>query len=259
MNPNDEDFERVVSGLLEENVSDISDTEDRFLHDTHCLESDHDTASELCDTENQDPALVSDSDDEPLINLTSNRQYFLGKKVGNRQQFKWYKDPFRSSVRTPRHNIVEVQRPIGTRDCSEKIDFWNILFSEDILQIIVLHSNRKLEDMRQKYKREERPELKNIDIAELCALFVCWLYTAIFKSNKEDIASLFATDGKGREIFRCVFSQKLFLMLLTVLRFDDPSTREERKKTDPATHISELYDIFISNCQKYYTPSYVHR
>nr|XP_026500826.1 uncharacterized protein LOC113404207 [Vanessa tameamea] len=141
-----------------------------------------------------------------------------------------------------------------TRDWTEEENFGNILFSEDILQIVVQHSNRKLQEMRHKYKKEDRPELKDIDIIEAhVALIACLLLTAIFKSNKEDTA-LFARDDKGREIFRCIFSQKRFLLLLAALRFDDPNTREEKKKNDPATHISELYDIFISNCQSYYNP-----
>ncbi|CAK1591782.1 unnamed protein product [Parnassius mnemosyne] len=92
-----------------------------------------------------------------------------------------------------------------TRDCIEEEDFWNILFSEDILQIVVQHTNRRLQDMRHKYEKEDRPELKDIDVIELRALIGCLLLTAIFKSNKEDTASLFATDVKGREIFRCSF------------------------------------------------------
>ncbi|CAH2088702.1 unnamed protein product [Euphydryas editha] len=95
---------------------------------------------------------------------------------------------------------------------------WNILFSEDILQLVVQDTNRKLQEMRHKYKKEDRPELKDIDVIELLALIGCLLLTAIFKSNKEDTASLFATDGKGSEIFRCIFSQKRFLLLLAAIR-----------------------------------------
>lgn len=256
MNPNDRDFERFVTEALEHTDSEVSDIEDRDLDNNYYLESDHDTSSEISVTESQEqvPSDDEDSDDEPLINIARNRPYYLGKKVGKRVPFKWYKDYYRRNVRNQRHNIVRIQGSNNARDCTEEIDFWNILLTEDILQITILHTNKKLQEMRQKYKNLDRPELKDIDDIEMRALIGCLIFTAIFKSNKEDIASLFSTTGKGREIFRCNFSQKRFLVLLAALRFDDPNTREERKKTDPATIISGLYDIFISNCQKYYTP-----
>ncbi|CAH2098693.1 unnamed protein product [Euphydryas editha] len=136
MNPNDHDYERRVTEVLDQTDSDISDQEDRELDQNYALESDHDTSSEMAVSEDEErnPDIVTDSDDEPLINIATSRPFYLGKKKwGNRQPFKWYKDPHRSSVRTPSHNIVTtVQGSIMTRDCTEAEDFWNILFSEDI-------------------------------------------------------------------------------------------------------------------------------
>ncbi|CAG4929158.1 unnamed protein product [Colias eurytheme] len=164
MNPNVHDFERRVTEILEQTDSDITDQEDRELDQNYCLESDHDTSSEIAESEGEDQLseIDGDSDDELLINIASSRSFYLGKKVRNIQPFKWYKDPHRSSVRTPSHNIVTVQGSNKTRDCTEEVDFWNILFSEDILQIVDLHTNRRNEA----YKKEDRPELKDIDVTE---------------------------------------------------------------------------------------------
>lgn len=82
MNPNSEDFERIVTEVLNQSNSDISDIEDRILDENFCLEFDHDTKSELSERENEDQDLL-DFDDGPLINLASNRPYYLGKNVGN--------------------------------------------------------------------------------------------------------------------------------------------------------------------------------
>ncbi|KAJ4440882.1 hypothetical protein ANN_10729 [Periplaneta americana] len=52
----------------------------------------------------------------------------------------------------------------------------------------------------------------------------------IFKSNNENLESMFATDGTGRDIFRACLSMKIMMILLICLRFDDPADREERKR-----------------------------
>lgn len=70
-----------------------------------------------------------------------------------------------------------------------------------------------------------------------------WLYLpGIFKSAHEDADNLWATDSMGRDIFKLKMSLKRFLFLLTVLRFDDPDTREARKAGgDKLAPTSEIY------------------
>ncbi|KAJ8945552.1 hypothetical protein NQ318_020398 [Aromia moschata] len=64
--------------------------------------------------------------------------------------------------------------------------------------------------------------------------------------------TIFATDGTGRDIFRAVMSKNRFSVLLSALRFDDPTTRTERKKENPAAAVSEFFNGFIDNCQNLY-------
>ncbi|CAH2088017.1 unnamed protein product [Euphydryas editha] len=47
-------------------------------------------------------------------------------------------------------------------------------------------------------------------------------------------------------------SKERFAMILLSLRFDDASTRDQRKQTDGATAIADIFSEFIANCQKYY-------
>lgn len=109
-----------------------------------------------------------------------------------------------------------------------------------------------MELLRLKYKRVNKPELKDIEEIEFDAFLGSLLYTAAFKSNDEDLNAIFATDGTGRDIFRAIMSKERFQIILIALRFDDFSTREERKSTNVAAAISEIFDEFISSCQKYY-------
>lgn len=84
------------------------------------------------------------------------------------------------------------------------------------------------------------------------ALLGLVLLTGLFKSG-HDVESLWATDGIGRDVFRVTMSIKRFLFLLSAVRFDDIDTREERKETDKVALISEIFNKFIENCQKYYS------
>jgi hypothetical protein len=80
-----------------------------------------------------------------------------------------------------------------------------------------------------------------------------FFYTAIFKSNSEDIGSMFTVDRTGREIFRTVMSGKRFSVLLNCLRFDNKMTRKERLKDSPLAHIEEIFNFFFENCQRVFT------
>ncbi|RZC31792.1 DDE Tnp 1 7 domain containing protein [Asbolus verrucosus] len=50
-------------------------------------------------------------------------------------------------------------------------------------------------------------------------------------------------------------SGKRFEILINFLRFDDCTTRSERKKCDRAAAISEFFYSFIHNSQEMYYPS----
>lgn len=89
---------------------------------------------------------------------------------------------------------------------------------------------------------------------ELRALLGLLVYTEVFKSGNENIDLLFATDGTGRDIFRCTMSKRRFEFLLCCLRFDNPDDRQERRMLDATAAISELFQQFINNCQDNFCP-----
>lgn len=65
---------------------------------------------------------------------------------------------------------------------------------------------------------------------------------------------VFSNDGTGRDIFRCTMSRNRFLFLLLSLRFDNPDDRKERKIDDPTAAVSEIFNKFIKNSQRLYSP-----
>ncbi|KFM73858.1 PiggyBac transposable element-derived protein 4, partial [Stegodyphus mimosarum] len=231
----------LTQDQIEEIVRNWSDLEfsDESSND-EVNESEHDTNSEISADENEDPCSPSTSD------------FFIGKN-----EFKWSIQEPNKAVRTRSHNII-LQLP-GLKSAARigpKVDpegAWNLLFDESILRIIVKWTNVKINEIRMKYSDSKRHELIDTDEIEIKAFLGLLLYSAVFKSNREDIDSLFATDGTGREIFRCVITKVRFLFLLYSLRFDNPETRKERMANDKTAAISEIFSRVIKNCQRTYS------
>ena len=59
----------------------------------------------------------------------------------------------------------------------------------------------------------------------------------------------------GNILCKASFSQHRFAFLLSNLRFDDQTTRNERRKIHGLAPIKKVWDKFLDNCQMYYSPS----
>ncbi|XP_069670943.1 piggyBac transposable element-derived protein 4-like isoform X1 [Periplaneta americana] len=238
-------FETNVRELLHENFHDSDDDDDPDFE----IVSGHDSESEQEADQNDDSHEEESTEDGPR------EEYFYGKN----KCFKWAKEPPPSSVRTRRHNVI-IQLP-GLRPTAEilgenpdPVDVLGLLFTQDMLEEIILWTNVKIGKLRTFYANKNLSCLHDVDLVELKAWIGLMVYTAIFKSGNESIHSFFATDGTGRDVFRCTLSMKRFLFLLTALQFDNPDDREERKKEERTAAISKIFELFIENSQICYSP-----
>nr|CAH7717457.1 unnamed protein product [Callosobruchus chinensis] len=240
---NDQDLEETLFKWYEEICSSESDVDD--VSEDHTLESDHDSNSEISESEGLDSG-----GEENIID--SGKTYVYG-----RNRYRWCTSEVRPSSRTRKHNIViKVPSLKGKAkalgEAADPLSIWNLLFSDNILEEVIQCTNKKLHVMRQRYSAESRHHLRDIDMVELREFLGLLVYSAIFKSSHESIDCLFATDGTGREIFRAVMSKKRFAIILLAIRFDDTDDRDERKKNDPTAAISFVFNNFIENCQGVY-------
>lgn len=242
----DANYEETLLKWYNELNSDESDI-DNDVDDDFAIESEHDTNSDQ--SENSD-----DENNTPEPNGRKNMQNYIGKN-----RFKWSATeivPTRG--RTLQHNIVlqlpglkQISRALGS--FARPIEVWNLLFSEGMLEHLVQWTNVKIRSYREKYKRQNRSELVDTDIIEIRAFLGMLIFSAVFNSNHECIRTIFATDGTGRDIFRCIMSKDRFATLLVCLRFDNPQDRVERRKNDPTAPISHIFEAFITNCQNAYS------
>lgn len=263
----DPDFEKTVLKWLDEVEDDpvcqdgSADVDESDLEsDGDYIGSDHDTDSSISVEEYRheqelNEELPESTEIDEANKTTSTEESNINRYVYGKNRFKWSLNPMvPKSTRTLQHNIVlkcpGLRGSNALQKTSKPIEDWSRLFTEQMLADIVQWTNVKIRKERQKYKNPLNSDLRDLDVTELRGFFGLLLYTSIFKSNHEDIRSIFATDGTGRDIFRCVTNANRFAVILSCLRFDNLVDRSERRKTDPVAPISELFNSFVANCQR---------
>ncbi|XP_054729230.1 uncharacterized protein LOC129238213 [Anastrepha obliqua] len=200
--------DRNICRWLEESDSDAEDQRDEpELPNEDCSDVEDVPLDHVIEIDDQ-----SSDDDVPLARY---RNYF------GKNRFRWSSQPPVSRSRTLQHNIIH-QPPGLKRNFRDVLnrntkpsDIWQLFFIDDMLEEIVKYTNEKIIKIRPNYQNQTC--VHDLDVMD--------------------------TDGTGREIYRCIMSKTRFEILLNCLRFDDASTRDERRSTDKAAPISQLFAL----------------
>ncbi|GBP61678.1 PiggyBac transposable element-derived protein 4 [Eumeta japonica] len=229
----DSEDQRDVPEIPNEDCSDVEDVPVDHVIDSECQSDSDIDVNELNEDVNNLPV---DDDDLPVDNDASSdddvplaryRNYF------GKNRFRWSSQAPVSRSRTLQHNIVcqppELKRNFryALNRNTVPIDIWQLFFTDDMLEVIVKHTNEKIRKIRPNYRIQTC--IQDLDVVELKA---------------------FIAQMAQEEIYRCTMSKNRFETLLNCLRFDDASTRDERRSTDKAAPISELFDKLIQNCKE---------
>lgn len=248
--------ENALSYILNNADCSDNDSNDEEIFSEH--DSSSDIEEEIGDQISSNLELCEAEDIDTSSAYRSN--YYFGKN----NCMRWAKQPPAQS-RTPAHNIISVSvgkpkgSPTNLGPDSSIVHVFDLFIDENILKTTVLHTNAKIQEVQLKYKSFKRahssrtiwrPTFINLtNITEVRA-FIGLLYLAgLYKSNHENLSSLWASDGTGRDIFRCTMTLSRFKFLLSCLRFDDANTRRDRVKGNKLAAISDIFSAWISNCQ----------
>lgn len=140
-------------------------------------------------------------------------------------------------------------------DHADPLPVWRCLFTDEMIGKIIARTNRRFYKIRDNYAQKRKTDLTDVDEIELKAFLGLLYYTSILKSQHEDLDSLFATDGTGRDIFRCTMSLKRLLNILLCLTYDDV---EDESAPSDENSITWLFDQLVLNSQQCYcTGEYV--
>lgn len=193
-------------------------------------------------------------DEQEVIVSTSNQQFYIGKDNST----KWSSQPPRTNVRTRSENIILQKpgvKPIAQNDKTE-IECWRRFINDNMLEQILCHTNAKIKQRQlSNNKQSLQYLLKETTIDELLALFGLLYLAGLNRSNRQNLSDLWRTDGTGVEIFSTTMSLQRFYFLQSCLRFDDATTRQERKQLDNLAPIRYFFEEFVSNCKNTYTPN----
>jgi len=117
-------------------------------------------------------------------------------------------------------------------------EFWDLLFTREMLEIIVNQTNKKIESIRASLQATKKIETYHhfTDINEIRAYIGVLYYSGLWKSADIDDNRLWDKKN-GIILYRCVFSRNRYTFLSSSLRFDD---KEARDASDKFTHIRQL-------------------
>ncbi|XP_026469438.1 piggyBac transposable element-derived protein 4-like [Ctenocephalides felis] len=243
---------RRILEILEESDEDQSNSTSDAEVEDHLSERSNDSG-----TEQQ----VSDSDADS--DSSSNLDLLRLQSQQNRHVFKgrdgtlWQKTPARSNVRTRSENIISDLPGVRSvaRNAKTIFESWSLFITDDILNTIQTCTNLHIQERRALCADLSKHRyMEEIEISELKA-FIGLLYIAgFYRSNKQNLSDLWQVDGTGVEIFRLTMSIQRFYFIQSCLRFDDKSTRAERQQFDNLAPIRNIFEMFVQQCQKMYSP-----
>ena len=154
--------------------------------------------------------------------------------------------------------------PSSSHICSPKgealnattaLESWSVLFTDKILEIIIRYTNAEIKVKNDAMRDKNiplRPYHKDVDLVELKGLIGLLYYAGNNKVN--NVTTKFLWSIHASPLYKSTMTQNRFTFLLECLRFDDKSTRAQRKEADRFTHVREIWDFFISNCSENYDP-----
>jgi len=238
---------------------DVYDSEDEDENDPDFIPdegSDYESDSDAELDPDEVPTL-RDNTDWPIRNNNVGEEIplvYLGKN-----DFEWDTQEPNQRVRTPARNIIRFLpgvsfscRSLG--NSPPPLQVFKQIFSPIMLEEIVRWTNFKLQESANKKTTQRWKSIfRKTDFIEISAYLGLLLYASIFKSSKESIRSLFSSGPTGRPVFRGTMSCERFCALNICLRFDDPTDRDIRRRTDKAAAISKLFNQFIQNSQQAYS------
>lgn len=165
------------------------------------------------------------------------------------------KKPQRTSDRFNQPVLVIIPSPINAAaNCDSIEEFWEVLFSPDIIEDIVKFTNIQIEETIASLIEKEQLEQSyhhQTDVQEIRALIGLYYYSGRWKEIKVLDKDLWSVE-RGTTFYRCVFPLRRYNFLQANLRFDDRATRDPTDKFAP---IRKIFEKFIQNCKDNYRPA----
>jgi hypothetical protein len=165
--------------------------------------------------------------------------------------FRWKKNPPARCGRTRAANILR-QAPGPSRQVSRECgsiaeNYFKLFVTNDMMHLIVLHTNEE-------GRCRKGDSWVDTTLEEITKLVGAFLLAGVYLSKNESITQLWNNEN-GRPIFQKIMPRNRFCELMSILRFDDKITREERRKNDKLAAFREIWEMFVGKCKAHYIPN----
>ena len=129
------------------------------------------------------------------------------------------------------HNVVRAQRgPTGKETLHQPVDALNQFLDDTFYKTVLQHTNKQLKILRQNYNVPGH-HLLDFELEDIRAAVGLLILTGVMCSPRESLNQQWSEDH-GRPVFRATMPLERFRVFLVAARFDDKSTRPERRKND---------------------------
>lgn len=134
-----------------------------------------------------------------------------------------------------------------------------MFIDDEIVQIIVECTNQKAqiyyEDWNNKNPNKRR-EWQPVDSVEMYAAFGILIIAGALKANRESVHFLWTKKSLfSRTVFPASMARDRFVDILRFIRFDDLTTRTDRRKLDKLAAFRNVFEKFVVHCKKHYSPN----
>lgn len=169
---------------------------------------------------------------------------------------KWSKTP-PSQHQTAAHNVVRQRSgPHRSTEMLSISETFKKIFTYEMVDIIVRHTNKKAEATYQNYNADHpdsQHQWKPVTIPEIYSFFGILICAGANNSNTDHTFDMWHSNSYP--LYRATMGLNRFHSILRFLRFDDSSTRSQRKKEDKAAPIRDVWTMFNSNLAQMYKPT----
>lgn len=243
MNPNkltQAELEQLAQVIFDsDSDEEIPDDDADTSSDEYIEKNEHDSESEI---EGNDCDYLEEEDE--------NNNLFIAKD----RLTTWHKNSLKSKFsKVGANNLVKIFSCAKqqARNIQNEMDAFMRMLTDEMLEHITKCTNIEISNVRSKYMRER--DAKDVTKTEMLAFIGLLLLSGYKKQNHTHFLELWTKDGTGSEIFRACMSKNRFLFLLSIIRFDDKSTRNQRKQIDKLAAIRWVIDEFVKNCRNNYS------
>ena len=154
--------------------------------------------------------------------------------------------------RQNRANIIRIKPGVRGRkakNASDALQAWSLFFDEEMIEMIVRGTNKRLQKRKETLSEKERNDSRNSDTdsTEIKAFIGLAYARGLLGQNHHDIQRVFHPKT-GHQIFSACMSLRRFRRLNSDLSMDDPDDRQKRWEADRFAACRALFERFKSNC-----------